>query len=126
MTSPNQLDFGHLPHDLCTLYCAQEGLGWKQLYYGHLTPLWIHMMNFYHPQVNGLQYFTKEISLKWQAVFQIWKIQNTHSHLENPEQEECSQLQAAVNQVFFEAKSGPLLQALIDHITPAQIMNCPT
>jgi len=118
------LNFSHLPHDLKGLYCTQEGLGWKQLYYGQLVPLWIKLMNVYHPQVNVLQYFTKATTLIWQAVLKIWQIWNTHLHPGNPEQEECSYLQAAVNQIFYDIQWDPQLNALVvEHLTPEQIMN---
>jgi len=57
------LNFSHIPQDISKLYSQQEQLGWKQLYYGQLTPLWIRLMNQYHPQVNALQYFTKVTTL---------------------------------------------------------------
>jgi len=79
-----------------------------------------------YPQVNALQYFTKVTTLIWQAVLKIWQIWNTHLHPGNPEQEECSQLQAAVNWVFYEVQQDPQLHALVEHITPEWIMNQPT
>jgi len=59
--APTDLKFCHLPHDLTELYCRQESLGWKQLYYGHLTLMWISLLGHYHPQINGKTYFTKVI-----------------------------------------------------------------
>jgi len=82
-------------------------------------------MNQYHPQVNALQYFTKVTTLIWQAVLKIWQNWNTHLHPGNPEQEERSQLQAAVNRDFYEVQQDPQLNALVEHITPEQIMNLP-
>jgi len=48
--APTQISFHHLLHDLQTLYKAQVHMGWKQLYYGCLTPLWIQLLNYCHPQ----------------------------------------------------------------------------
>jgi len=67
-------------------------------------------------------YFTKIITLIWQAVLKIWKLHNDHLHPGNPEEKECSQLQAAVNQIFFETQQDPLLQTMIDNLSPEQIM----
>jgi len=62
--APMDLMFHHLPHDLFKLYHRQESLGWKQLYYEYLMPLWIHLLGHYHPQINGWTYFTKVIMLR--------------------------------------------------------------
>jgi len=100
--APTHLKFFHLPHDLHALYSAQEQLGWKQLYYGCLTPIWSELLQQYHPQINSIIYFAKIITLIWQAMLKVWKLHNDHLHLGNPEQEDHSQLQAAVHQIFFE------------------------
>jgi len=68
----------------------------------------------------------KIITLMWQAMLKAWKLQNDHLHLGNPDQEDCSQLQAAVNQIFFEAQQDPQLQAMIKNLDPNQIMSHPT
>jgi len=120
------LTFHHLPHDLSELYHKQVSLGWKQLYYGHLMPLWIHLLGQYYPQINGWTYFTKVIMLIWKAVLQVWKLQNDHLHPGSPEQEDHSYLQAAVNQIFYEAQHDPNLHGLVEHLDPEQIMVCPT
>jgi len=72
--------------------------GLKKIYYGCLMPLWIKLLGHYHPQMNGLNYFTKIVTLIWQAVLKVWIIRNAHLHPGNPAQEDCSQLQATVNQ----------------------------
>jgi len=80
------------------------------------------LFNHYHPQVNGTIYFMKIIMLIWQAVIKIWNVHNGHLHPGNPEQEECSQLQTAVNQNFFGAQQGPILQMMVENLDPKQIM----
>jgi len=87
---------------------------------------WIQILGHYHPQINGQTYFTKVITLIWQAVLQVWKLQNDHLHPGSPEQEDCSYLKAAVNKIFFEAQWDPQLQVLVEHLDPEQIMSCPT
>jgi len=124
--APMDLEFHHLPHDLTELYHRQESLGWKQLYYGHLTPLWIHLLGHYHPQINGWTYFTKVNMLIWKAVLQVWKLQNSHLHPSSHKQEDCSYLQAAVNQFCYEAQQDPYLHRLVEHLDPAQILSHPT
>jgi len=124
--APTSLHLHHLPHDLAQLYQSQERLGWKQLYYGRFVIQWIPILTQYHPQLNGLHYITKIAVLIWQSVLKVWGLWNTHLHPGNPEQEDCSQLQAAVNQTFFEAHQDPLLQALVDHLDPDHIMHLPT
>jgi len=77
---------------------------------------WITLLDFYQPLVNGLQYFTKVVTVTWQAILQIWTLQNVNLPPDNPEQEECSQLKAAVNQIFFEAQQDPLLHVLVENL----------
>jgi len=101
----------------------QAGLGWQQLYYGRLTPLWAELIQQYHPQLNSNIYLTKCTTLVWQATLQIWKLRNEHLHPGNRDQEDCSQLQAAVNQIFAEASQDLQLQAMIENLSPDQIMS---
>jgi len=51
---------------------------------------------------------------------------NTHLHPSNHKQKDCSQLQAAVHQVFLQAVQDPILQDLVNSLTPDQIMTRPT
>jgi len=124
--APTHLTFNHLPHGLHHLFQAQEQLGWKQIYHGCLSQLWIQLLGQYHPQVNGTHYMAKSVTLIWQLTLQVWAVWNTHLHPRNCEQEDCSQLQAAVNQIIFEASQDPLLHALVENIDPKQIMAQPT
>jgi len=98
--APTQLTFHHLPHNISNLYQSQERLGWKQLYYGQFATQWIPLLTHYHPQLNGLHYITKIVVLSWQSVLQVWGLRNAHLHPGNLEQEDRSQLQAAINQIF--------------------------
>jgi len=124
--APTQLTFNHLPHDIHHLYQAQEQLGWKQLYYGRFSLVCIQLLEHYHPQVNGLHYLAKSVTMIWQSVLQVWAVCNAHLHPGNHEQEDQSQLQATVNQIIFEASQDPLLQALVENIDTEQIMAQPT
>jgi len=93
----------HLPANLNDMYLTQARLGWKQLYYGRFTPLWYTLLQKHHPQVNGNNCYTKILQLIWQATLKIWKMQNAKqsSTPRNPKQDDCSQLQAAVNQILY-------------------------
>jgi len=122
---PTTIQTHHLPTDLNNLYSSQHRMGWKQLYYRWFTPLWHDLLQTYHPQVNGNHYCTKILQLIWQATLKIWKICNEHLHPGNPEQEDRSQLQAAVDQIFEEAQHNPQLQVLVENLDPDQIMTCP-
>jgi len=124
--APTQLSFNHLPDDIHHLYQAQERLGWKQLYYGRFSSVWIQLLEYYHPQVNGLHYLAKCVTLIWQSVLQVWAVRNAHLHPGNRDQEDHSQLQATVNQILFEAHQDPLLQALVASIDAEQLMAQPT
>jgi len=64
----------HLPTNIQALFEAQSYLGWKQLYYGWFTPLWISTIGYHHPQINGKNYMAKSLRLTWQAVLQIWTL----------------------------------------------------
>jgi len=48
-----------IPYDVQALYTQQEGLGWKQLYYGWFSPQWFHVLQTHHPQINGITYYSK-------------------------------------------------------------------
>jgi len=98
--APMPISFHHLPTDLDTLYSTQEQMGWWQLYYGCITPLWLELLQQHHPQLNSNIYLAKITALVWQAILKIWKMRNEHLHPGNPDQEDHSQLQAAVNQIF--------------------------
>jgi len=124
--APTHLTFHHLPTDLEALYLTQAQIGWCQLYYGRLTPLWAELIQQHHPQINSNIYLTKCTTLVWQATLQIWKLRNEHLHPGNRDQEDRSQLQAAVNQIFAEASKDPQLQAMIENLSPDQIMSRPT
>jgi len=77
-------------------------------------------------QVNGNHYYTKILQLVWQqATLKIWKIQNDHLHPGHPKQEDRSRLQAAVNQIFYEARHNLQLQVLVENLDPDQIMAHP-
>jgi len=81
---PTTIQLHHLLDDLENLYSTQDCMGWKQLYYSWLTPLWHDLLQKYHPQVNGNHYYTKILQLIWQAILKIWKIQNDHLHPGHP------------------------------------------
>jgi len=53
--------------------------------------------------INAVHYYMKHIVFIWQAVLRIWNIQNQHLHPTNHLQDDCTQLQAAVNQIIHEA-----------------------
>jgi len=62
----------------------------------------------------------------WQSILQVWAVCNAHLHPENHKQEDCSQLQATVNQIIFKASQDPLLQALVENIDTEELMAQPT
>jgi len=65
-----------LTEPLQTLCTVQYCLGWQQLYYGQLSPLWISLHNKSYPHINGLHYYTKCVTLIWQTVLKQWNIRN--------------------------------------------------
>ncbi len=60
---PTTIQHHDLPDDLNELYLTQEWMGWKQLYYGWITPLWHDLLQKYHLQVNGNHYYVKILQL---------------------------------------------------------------
>jgi len=48
-----------LMEPLQNLYKAQSSLGWQQLYYGCLSPMWVTLHNMSHLDINSLHYYTK-------------------------------------------------------------------
>jgi len=104
----------------------QEHLGWRQLYYGHVSSSWIAGIQAHHPQINGTNYYTQCIKLIWKAVLQVWKIRNQHLHPSSYKQEDHSLLEAEVHHIFQEAQQDPILQDMIANITPEQVLRRPT
>jgi len=110
---------------LQALWTEQTRLGWRQLYYGRLTPLWITLHNTSFPHNNGVHYYTKCVTLIWQTVLRQWTIRNQHLHPNNILQEDRTQLQAIVNQLIYDAQQDPHLQALTANVTAEQVMAKP-
>jgi len=125
-SEPTDITFHHAPADIKQLYQAQERLGWRQLYYGRISPLWIIGIQTHHQQVNGTHYYAQGLKLIWKAVLQVWRLRNQHLHPSSHEQEDRSLLEAAVRNVFQEAQQDPLLRDMIAHTTTEQILSKPT
>jgi len=115
----------YLTEPLQTLNAAQQCLGWQQLYYGRLSPHWILLHNKSYPQLNGLHYYTKCVTLIWQTVLKQWKLRNQHLYPATTLQEDRSQIQAIVNQILHDANQDPNLQALVANVTAEQVMTKP-
>jgi len=125
--APTSISVQHLPHDLQELHDQQQSVGWVQIYYGRLVQGWIAAVHKYHPQTNGVLYYIKCLQLIWQAILKIWHICTSHlHHPSSHEQEDRSVLQAAVHQIFKEARNDPTLSTLIENLDPAQILSRPT
>jgi len=69
-----------------------------------------------------LIFFAKVIQLGWQTVLKSWKMQNGHLHPPIMTQNDHSQLQTAVEQIFYEEQHDPNLHALITHTIVKEIM----
>jgi len=95
------------------------------LYYGRLSPHWILLHNKSYPQLNGLHYYTKCVTLIWQTVLKQWKLRNQHLYPATTLQEDRSQIQAIVNQILHDANQDPNLQALVANVTAEQVMTKP-
>jgi len=81
----------------------------------------------HHPQINGANYYDAQgLELIWKAVLQVWKIQNQHLHPSSHKQEDHSLLEADVCHIFQEAQQDPILQDMIAHTTPEQVLSKPT
>ncbi len=46
----------------CTIYHAQQELGWVQLYYGHMLPLCVTAQTAHHPTINGLHCYVQALT----------------------------------------------------------------
>jgi len=123
---PTTITFQHAPYDVIQLYQRQEQLGWRQLYYGRISPAWITGIQSYHPQTNGTLYYTRCVQLIWQATIQVWKLRNQHQHPSSYTQEDRRLLEAEVHQIFQEAQQDPILSDMIENLTPEQILSRPT
>jgi len=107
------------------LHNAQCSLGWRQLYYGRLSPQWISQHNQSHPDINGLHYFTKYVTFIWKAVLRQWQLRNQHLYPTNTLQEDRTHLQAIVNQILHDAQQDPNLNDLVATVTLETIMAKP-
>jgi len=120
---PTAITFQHAPHDITQMHQLQEQLGWRQLYYGRISPAWIKGIQTYHPQTNGTLYYARCVTLIWQATIQVWKLRNQHQHPSSYTQEDRSLLEAEVHRIFQEAQQDPILQDMITNLTPEQILS---
>jgi len=66
------------------LYHDQLQLGWKQLFYGQYFTLWSASCLSIHPHINSTHYYTKCLTLTWQAVLNIWNICNKNLLQQTP------------------------------------------
>jgi len=117
------ISFHHAPGDIQALFEQQACLGWRQLYYGRFSPLWVETMQQHHPQINSINYYSKCLTLIWEAVLKIWKIRNQHLHPSSYQQEDRTLLELEVQQIFQEAQQDFLLQDMLNAITPEQILS---
>jgi len=108
----------HLQDPHCTIYQAQQDLGWTQLCYGRLSPAWVTVQNDQHPAINGMHYhYVKVQTIIWQAVFKAWH-QNQHLHPPHHDQQDKTQLCAIICQIIHDAKQDPLLHDTVDQAEP--------
>jgi len=123
---PTHITFHHAPNNILQLHQQQELMGWRQLYYGRVSPSWIAGLQAYHPQINGTQYYTQCVTYIWRAILRIWKLRNQHQHPSSYMQEDCSLLEAEVHRIFQEAQQDPILQDIVANTSPEQILSRPT
>jgi len=108
------------------IYHKQMQLGWKQLFYGRYSTQWSASCLNTHPNINSTHYYAKCLTLTWQAVLDIWNIQNKHLHPTDPTQANQTQLNATVQQIFQDIQHNPTLQDLLTYTTVESIMAKPT
>jgi len=125
-SEPTHITFHHAPNNILQLHQQQEQLGWRQLYYGCMSPSWVTGLQAYHTQLNGTTYYTQCVTLIWKAIIQIWKLQNQHQHPSSYTQEDHSLLEAEVHHIFQEAQQNPILQDMVANTSPEQILSHPT
>jgi len=115
----------HLPTNIQDLFDAESYLGCKQTYYRWLAPHWISRLYPATPK-NAKNYLATSLRLTWQTVLQIWTLWHTHLHPSNHKQEDHSQVQATVIQIFCHTQQHPIFQDVVNLLTPDQIMTWPT
>ncbi len=101
-------------------------IGWRHLLHGCTAEAWYHYMRHHAPHINSYHFFAKVIQLGWQTILKSWKMQNGHIHPPIMTQNDHSQLQTALKQIFYETQQDPNLHALITHTTVKEIMCHPT
>ncbi len=81
----------HIQEPHCKIYQAQQELGWKQLYYSHMSPAWVTLQNDQYSDVNSLHYYVKVQTIIWQAVLKAWHQWNQDLHPTNHDLEDKSE-----------------------------------
>jgi len=63
------------------LFCAQQNIGWDQLYYGRISSKWAQYLtgsSQYH--INSTIFYTQAIGIIWTYIFNCWTQRNQHLH----------------------------------------------
>jgi len=98
---------------------------WQQLYYGHLSPHWILLHNESYPQINGLHYYTKCVTLNLADGTQAMETQEStlvSSHYATGRLEpNPSHCQSNLH----DANQDPNLQALVTNVTAELVITKP-
>jgi len=84
----NHPDIHHLemyPASLHPIYWSQSQIGWKQLYFGHITKQWMNFLTTNHPKINATKFFTKTLQLVWTYILEIWKTCNANQTIATAE-----------------------------------------
>jgi len=109
------------------LVTEQSQIGWMQLYYGRFSTAWACVLNSKQTMLNGINFYSKVITIMWTAVLSQWGQCNSHLHPPNPIQDDRTQLQNQVYQILMiEAQSDPLLQDLVNTCNLEVCMRRPT
>jgi len=65
------------PKPYRAIFWQQTQIGWKQLFYGHLSIEWVTHLSHTQPQLNPTKFLASCIATVWMTLLELWKSWNT-------------------------------------------------
>jgi len=78
--TPDTHDISMYPEPYHPIFWQQTKIGWKQLYYGHLSTEWTIYLSWTHPQLNSTKLLASMIATVWTTLLELWKSRNFNNN----------------------------------------------
>jgi len=77
--TPIDKQYDSYPGTFKPLFCAQQDIGWDQLYYSRISSQWAHHITTSSQyKINGQVFYSQVIGLIRMYIFDCWKQQNPY------------------------------------------------